>query len=268
MNLKGKVMSITERYHEGAMSDTGYTAINRISVESAYIPAKVSEIVSDGFYAYESEINFNDKGFINEISIMNSDVPLNIFRNIFRYDEKNRLSEIIGIYAEDIFFNEKFEYEGNKKVLRKLMSHRNIIEEQTYEYSGKTTKSTLNLIYDDSDYTVITSRDEKNRPTEEIIYFEGDVVKTTYKYNSKGLLIESCSYDSSDEPFQKETFLYDDKNNEINHTAYDIALNEISAKWDYIYKYDKYGNWIEQIQIINDNLYAIVKRDIVYYRKP
>ncbi len=61
-----------------------------------------------------------------------------------------------------------------------------------------------------------------------------------------------------------EKFVYDYENNCIERTQFD-AQGNLVFKVDYIYTYDKKGNWINRTTLLNGKLYCVHVREITYY---
>jgi hypothetical protein len=115
--------------------------------------------------------------------------------------------------------------------------------------------------------------------------------RTTYTYDWRGNKAEEHDYDASGTEFQKVSFRYDGRGNRINKDCFneygalflkcnykfDADGNEIEAKeydshhglrFVITYEYsddDNMGNWLTRSTYKNDNLFAIVQREIAYY---
>jgi hypothetical protein len=59
-------------------------------------------------------------------------------------------------------------------------------------------------------------------------------------------------------------YFYDEYGNESGYSNYSDN-DEFMSKYDYRYKYDKYGNWIQKVSIADGYPEIIMEREIVYY---
>ena len=86
---------------------------------------------------------------------------------------------------------------------------------------------------------------------------------TSYKYDKLGQIMEMEIY-SNNALSRRSVITYDDKGNEKEIKYYDgkgVFLEERA----YEYKFDKYGNWIERIEYINQFPKSFLEREITYY---
>lgn len=99
-------------------------------------------------------------------------------------------------------------------------------------------------------------------------------VKSTYKYDNRGNVIEEIIYNSDGRLKEKRTYTYDYIDNVIEENIFIEAseYNSEATKSKYTYEYKKYdarGNWIEKIKFARrgevKEAKAIIERKITYY---
>lgn len=92
---------------------------------------------------------------------------------------------------------------------------------------------------------------------------EPSKTRTIYSYDKKGNVIKEDYYNNSNEISRSTNFKYDKRGNVVyeEELDYDDMEKEIIT---YKYKYDRKGNWIEQVASCNGETRAI-KREIAYY---
>lgn len=93
--------------------------------------------------------------------------------------------------------------------------------------------------------------------------------KWIYKYNEAGLLIEGIFYNYFDPAASthnyedKFTWKYDSYGNIIEEIKY-FSDKSIEYKYTFQYEYDQQGNWVQKIMSINDKQVNASKRIIIY----
>lgn len=94
----------------------------------------------------------------------------------------------------------------------------------------------------------------------------GDLMsKLMMKYDDKGNQVEWDLFKPNGDLMSKGKIKYDDKGNEIE---YKFFKSDGSLMMSHINRYetfDKIGNWIKKINILDDGKKYIVKREIIYY---
>lgn len=80
------------------------------------------------------------------------------------------------------------------------------------------------------------------------------LIKTTFKYDEQGYLIENCLYETRNKILERDLYRNDDKGNRIELLVYDsVGQLQYTQKYDYIY--DNKGKIIEEKQFIPNNPY-------------
>ena len=121
-----------------------------------------------------------------------------------------------------------------------------------YKYDNKgNIIELLKFFHDIIQNKQVTKYDDKGNIIEIIIYdVNGDIEKReTNRYNANGKLIEKNYYIINDSLYSQEINIYDDKDNLIEF--YVITKGNISHR--HKYKYDDFGNVIEDVYFDNSN---------------
>ena len=89
--------------------------------------------------------------------------------------------------------------------------------------------------------------------------------RETSKFNAGGDEKETYEYDANGKLSSKSFTKYDDKGNEIESTVYN-SDGSFDLKIAYSYEYDNHGNWLRKIQYNGNGIQVIeFKREIEYY---
>lgn len=147
------------------------------------------------------------------------------------------------------FYNEQ-----GQMISKKWYSDDELKQEYRYEYNndGKVSSELdidyyiTNSIYNRLGYKVKPSR-----------------TRTVYSYDKEGNVIKEDYYNNSNEISRSTNFKYNKRGNVVyeEELDYDDMEKEIIT---YKYKYDRKGNWIEQVASCNGETRTI-KREITYY---
>lgn len=164
----------------------------------------------------------------------------------FIYDNKNNLVEVLNY--ENNIVSEKiiYYYDINNNLIRKdkFDSSNNLLGVNSYSYDLKNRK-----IEDNS--------------TESNGYFEG---KINYLYDDFDNLIEEKWFDKNNNLKSKTVFEYDIKGRKIEENHFN---NKLENYWNIEYKYffDKKGNIIKTILLIDGKPEYIIEREIKYFNE-
>jgi hypothetical protein len=88
--------------------------------------------------------------------------------------------------------------------------------------------------------------------------------KTLFKYGISGKRTERAVYDSAGNLTSKIEYQYNEEGYWSEVNTYNSADNS-NKKAVYEYKYDVKGNWIEQIEYVNDVAVKITERQFEYF---
>lgn len=153
---------------------------------------------------------------------------------------------------DDIY---KYFYNDQRQIVsKKWYSDDELKNEWQYEYNEEgyiscerdLSYSTANYIYNRLGYKVEPSK-----------------TRTIYSYDKNGNIIKEDYYNNSNEISRSTNFKYDKRCNVVyeEELDYDDMEKEVIT---YKYKYDRKGNWIEQVASCNGETRTI-KREIIYY---
>lgn len=242
--------------------------------------------------------NFNKNGFITK-SIYKDLKNSSEYIRDYKYDENNNLLEENNAYG---FFTYKYDelnrriqrdehYENKELKFRSINVYDekgNLTESNTYKPNGDLHSKSI-YKYDDKGncteyanykedgglyYKYIWSYDNKGNIIEEdevksMLGSKGNIMK--YVYNDKNQNIKKTYVEPNGDIDYVIDYKYDEKGNVTNEKSVsDSGINTYTI--DYTYKYDKIGNWIEQIEVSFNPYYeiepkrTIIEREIEYYK--
>lgn len=226
-------------------------------------------------------------------------------REVFKYDEKGRLSEesrfgskallierIVHGYDVDAKRTESLQYDDKGKLVCKIAyrydSEARLIEKVSYEGEKSNGKAGFSydekgrltgiIAYDakgDIPNQIVSQFDDKANKEEKSRYglkgnLEGRTVTT---YDPKGNVIVIDHYRPNGSPAWKWEFGRDDKGNVIKEK---FANKASLSVWVYAYEYDSMGNWTKRAksQLLDDRgkitsfLSGVTYRSVNYYSQP
>lgn len=181
--------------------------------------------------------------------------------------DRNGNIEVFSSNFESYRNENKYDSKGNKIESIKYDSDGSISYIVTYiydeygnmiEYSGKYPDGKL-FMRDISRYN------KDGFKIEETLFFETKIASNeSYRYDDIGNMIESISYKSDGRISHKFLYKRDEHGNLIESKLYN-ANGIIDRVWSCEYKYDKRGNWINQIRYDDNNPTSITERVIEYF---
>ena len=162
-----------------------------------------------------------------------------------------------------------------KLLTEQLNAHNKISWRDTSYYIDKAgRKSKIGNInqYDKNNNLVI----QYLYPDDNDIYIGKKVYKKIYRYNKHNNLIEEIDFGKKGERVSKTTYRYDSRGNELlridsavmrigNSTKFNKTTNNIYTFSSTYKNFDKAGNWLQQIIIVNNERSYSTKRIIKYY---
>lgn len=224
----------------------------------------------------DDEYSFGEYGYAtNYLILFNTDgniVKKNHYRPdgtthsqySYKYDNKRNKIEEHSRY-EDYLNIEYYSY-NYKNQLIKIKDNQTIY---TISYDDRNNTSIEKQ--QNGDYRIFNKYNNDGKIIEKIEWdnYNQIISSTFYKYDNKGNNIEKYVIGDPHILSYKDTFKYDQYNNPIEETRIKVHFEgdtEIS-KNNYLYEYDKYGNWIQQIEYSDLCPYpcSITERSIEYY---
>ncbi len=175
------------------------------------------------------------------------------------YDSENEKSEVV------------FEYDQQQNLIGRSVYIENILKEKAvweYDKNRNKTKRDLYRYSSNGDFDIkLTLQYEYDRKGRIIANyrFEDDTIsyKSLFEYKKKGKEKIAFIYLNGRDFSNKETIIYNNKNNIIAEKNY--RNGKIKYQITYNYKYDAKGNWIERKRFYNERLAGLIKRVIAYY---
>jgi hypothetical protein len=259
-DLKGKVKSLHEAAYKAAdkfgelktgdalydrilsiFDDRGNKIENYFYADESYFNGKEEYTFDDkgrrvGWIKYNDAgvetdrwvAKYDDDDFLLEQSMTCSDTLVN-WRQVFRYDKKGNRVEMI-----------KYNHEGQSVERWRYQYNRyNLLREQTvYNANG----SMANI----EEYKY----DERGNRTEWSKRTMGGASSGKWfaKYDKKNRLVEHNMVDSSGGFFSKESWIYDERGNNIAYCNY---LSDDSLDYEFLYRYDNENRIVEKSYIAN-----------------
>ena len=192
----------------------------------------------------------------------------------YRYDSIGNLKDYLMIYSDSSFYSKsvyKYDKYGKLIELKWYRDSRleNSSERDTYRYFYNEDGQIIfeeKLDFQDRRINLtLNSYNEKGQIIkDETYYFNLDCFpgEWEYEYDELGNLIEKNQmtgrYIDS-----KTTYKYDNLQNPIEKIEYD-SDGKIDSKREHKYEFDKIGNWVKRIDIIDDIPQYILIREIEY----
>lgn len=200
----------------------------------------------------------------------------------FHFDSNSKLTSTI-----EYLYNEKGYSIGEVQNSETGDSYRS---ETKYDSIGNVIEQVQYFPLDKVTARHVFSYDEKQNLTTQYRYGEKDSLywKIDYRYDSTGNVVEENTYSPADFLSSKLVYSYDVKGQEkclgydsqgklfsveiLDYLEDCTLIKEYTKSYDdetvirtYSYKYDKHGNWIETLEIKNNQPNSLTKRKIVYY---
>ncbi|MBL0202393.1 MAG: hypothetical protein IPP81_20220 [Chitinophagaceae bacterium] len=267
MNLKGDVESIVESTSRIEYSKAGDY---NVDIKTTYVFDKNGNKIEFNSYTNNELMEktiyqYNDKGKkIKEITSGLTD--------IFKYGNNDSLIEWSRFRDNKMEFTHIYTYDANGRIIKdesndgplatysydkngiktennyfvwgKALNNRHDLKSRvTYKYNAK------NLLTDRTHFT----------PPNPAIYQEEQNIEQSYKYDTKGNLIEEI------ENGVKHLYKYDVNGNQIEETGIS-AKGEIFYKYTYKYEYDTKMNWTKKTKFENGTQTSVFTRKINYFK--
>jgi hypothetical protein len=262
LKLNGKVKSLTEIYFLPVVSGDTIKRGERTTNATSFFETAVDE----PFVSYETKIYFDHNGNITECFMDDSASDFH-FHEVFEYAD-NLLINKQGLLSEDFFYKEIYQYDSrNREKERNFYDSENhLFESVITEYPDKNT--IIEKIHTENEYSDF-ERETKLKdglPVSLTSRFDATriIEKWGGEYDKNGWLNVSKFYDNQDNLLQYIEYAYDEYGNELTYSIFS-GRGEFLARQAYHYKYDKYGNWTQQVSITDSKPEIIMERNIVYY---
>jgi len=262
LNLNGNVKSIAETYFLPSVSGDTIKCGERTTYPASFFEPQENE----PFYPYKTMVYFNQNGYITECFMDDSATNFH-FKEIFQYQD-NRLVQKLGSLSDTFFYKEIYKYDSKNRETEKKFydSETHLFETVITEYPKRNTvfeKVRTGNEYSDFDRE---TKFKSGLPVSSInrIVADGIIDKWSGEYDDDGHLILSKFFDSQGSVLYYVKYFYDEYGNESGYSNYSDN-DEFMSKYDYRYKYDKYGNWIQKVSIADGYPEIIMEREIVYY---
>ena len=241
-NLFGNISEITEVSNSDAfkINELDKKTVDKYDEEGflkeSAIIRQDSSISIKSLYTYDADRNLIEENWISE------DYSDNRIER--QFDNKGRMTNYLFYDNNEVTMSMKFEYDDENNTLKQ------------YEYfsEGKLS-SIMEYKFDENDFLKESSWYDENGKFQN---------KTVFINDDSGKPVEVKFYKSDDKLKSTTIYKYDEFNNEIL-----TSRNSNDANFVYHietqYKYDKYGNWTEQVRMKGGIPMFIYKREIKYY---
>lgn len=256
MELKGKVKFYKDNVYEAIEKFGKIQNESEISKprKELFFNVKGNKIEENSYYLsgdlwYKIIFIYNENENLIEENEYKSDGNLR-HKHIYKYDEDGNLIEK--------------NLEGTGDIIQNLYQYdeqNNLIEEVAIFKGGSKVKKLYR--YDEKGRLILKESYNYGYPSTEYLASE-----TTYKYDKEGHLVEKKYYTTIRDYEEKEIYVYDgEKLIEYIKEGEFISKGERDYYLRKTYtKYDKKGNWIEEIEFNKDNKpIKIIEREIEYY---
>jgi YD repeat-containing protein len=241
MNLKGKIKSIVQ------------------------IEYQIGEDTED-----ESRMiySFNTGGYLtNELS---EDRMGNlIYKKTYAYDKQKRISsetEVDNLVGVTINTTNKYNAAGKlEKVTVKVK--KDVIKTYIYTYGSDGNISNIKLLKPAGLITENFARkyDANGNLTEEIHTEGNEYKKLVYRYDEHNRLTAKEEYNKSDRMRYKTEYEYDPSGNVSRESSGYVGGSAVPTVFNYVYEYDKDGNWTSVREQSEGKTFNVVMRRIAKY---
>ena len=197
------------------------------------------------------------------------------YYSVYAYDENdNRTQEIRYNLNDEIIFTHIYRYDNLHRKVEEMEfdAFNHLASKKNYYYhkKGYIEKKydfTFKAKNEIDDVTTITFDKNKNIIEKMLTDAIGNVLKKqTFKYNSKNQLLSSSYSDFQNEYHHNMKYRFNLKGNISGGSNKTVQKDElIVEKYHYQYLYDKQGNWVKRIRIVDDKQTKIEERKLEYY---
>ena len=189
----------------------------------------------------------------------------------YLYDTQGNLIEDVVVRQSDLYPNyHYFEYDSKGRIIKdsnisdrkteikfwKYNDNGLIIEEKFLDTNW--TSATYNEVDENGDWIVVKRVDNSKTPQTNESYIK------TFEYNQRGLLIREYTIDIDGTPSWELINTYDKNDFLIEKKSYNIKEGK-TFNIAYEYKFDKVGNWVKKVTMVNDLIEREEKRKIKYF---
>lgn len=220
---------------------------------------------------YDKKIEFNNDGFYSKI------IQYTVFGELldyteFKYGSNDHLEERKTFNDLDslVVFS-KFEYDQKHRlvVTTNMDGEGYFSSREEIEYNDENLIETQKL-YNKDNLLIRTKQqylDRRGLPKETKIFNDKNEVVNHRKetFGDNRLLEQFTVLSSSGEEVMLVKLSYDPAGNVLSQEALDIAAMEPYLPVTYQYEFDEKGNWIRRIQFLGDEPLYVVQREIEYF---
>ena len=256
---------------------------------------KKTDVEKDGLSGTPKEVKIFWHEAKNESGKIIPGKELKQFNVESLYNQSGNKIEERNYYEDGTLMNSciyQYDDKGNRIEKRNYTRNHTLYNKETYKYDGS--GNLVETLFDGLDslrtYKTMYKYDKLGRISEEkhfapdntthtnYIYYKGKNVvesgrldsngkfhiEVMEKYNHKNNLIEYRDYEDDGKLGYAEEYKYDEVGN-LSEEHIINYLKDIESKTTYKYEFDKYKNWIKQVEFWNDTAKYIRNRGITYY---
>lgn len=191
---------------------------------------------------------------------------------LYEYNENYKLKKCETFENErKLIFTEYFKYDNEKKLISKetineLNFENNFTE--YYEYDLRKNLTAIIKLYDLDDI-IQTNKYNNHGYLTDSFYFTNKTYngRSCEKFNKVygGKFKTITEYSSENDVIIEKNFLLNDKDDTIAELFHNSYRDNATSTLNFIYKYDKYDNWINKKEYYNDELNEEQITEIEYY---
>jgi hypothetical protein len=262
LKLNGRVKLIVETYFHPVVSGDTVRKGERTANATSFFETSGDR----PFSSYETKVYFDSHGNITECFMDDSASDFH-FSEVFEYED-NLLTGKQGLLSGEFFYKEIYRYDPEHRETERSFydSEKRLFESVITEYPDGNT--IVEKVHTGNDYSDFERETRLKNGLPVLMTSRLDAVRMIEKwsgeYDGKGRICVSKLYDGRDSLVQYAEYVYDEYDNELKCSIFsgDDGLLE---KHEYRYRYDEYGNWIQQVSITGGKPEIIMVRNIVYY---
>jgi hypothetical protein len=219
----------------------------------------------ESFMPYETKVYFDHNGNITECLMDDSASDFH-FKEVLEYDSILLIGKQ-GFLSGEFFYKAIYRYDSKQREKERHFydSEEHIFESVITTYPDRNT--VVEQIHTENGYADFEceTRLKNGLPASSTNRRDDEIIETwSGKYDSKGQISVSKFYDSQGAMLQYAKYVYDEYGNRLEYLILSDK-GKVLLKREYRYKYDRFGNWTQQVSIADGIPEIITQRNIIYY---
>jgi hypothetical protein len=298
-NIKTERAEANKANHENDLLKNQLTGKVKSVRTTTYDAIEVSGAINAGDFESQEYVLFNREGFYIERYSCNWDGSIDR-RDTFGYDSAGNLTEVRSYNSDSSILRKRtYRYDIRGNQIEELSDGYteilgDSVDQRTYEYNDKGWvtarcdyfKESLNekRIYEydqhgnDTTMRVLgakgnlvkkrTQKYDKSGDINEVAWYNSEgrlTLRAIYKRNRRGKVMEHVTYDSFGNLKSKNTYDYDEQGNLTRLNFHTPGFEQWDTEYTAQFEYDAKGNWILEVEFVDGEPSAYIKREIGYY---